>query len=122
MGRLDDIILEDPQEVREQTEGEISRERVLAAIGRKQGDLLDTLAERHGVAENTIRNWLDRFEEEPIDEAPYDEPRGGRPRNLMTINARQCSNSSESHRLNSVTSNKLGQYGCSSSMSKMSMT
>jgi hypothetical protein len=62
MGRLDDITLEELHEVREQTEGGIPRERVLAAIGRKQGDYIDTLAERHDVAEKTIRNWLDRFE------------------------------------------------------------
>jgi len=52
---------------------------VLAAIGRKKGDQLDTLADRHGVVEKTIRNWLDRFEEEPIEQAPYDAPRPGGP-------------------------------------------
>lgn len=82
MGRLDDITLEELHEVREQTEGEIPRERVLAAIGRKQGDQLDTLAERHGVVEKTIRNWLDRFEEKSIEEAPYDDTRAGRPSKL----------------------------------------
>ncbi|WP_306061198.1 hypothetical protein [Natronococcus wangiae] len=73
MGRLDDITLEELQELRKQTEGEIPRERVLAAIGRKQGDTLETLAERHDVVEKTIRNWLDRFFFEPIEQAPYDE-------------------------------------------------
>jgi Transposase and inactivated derivatives len=82
MGRLDDITLEELQELREQTEGEIPRERVLAAIGRKQGDEVDRLAERHGVVEKTIRNWLDRFDEEPIEQAPYDQPRPGRPSKL----------------------------------------
>ena len=82
MGRLDDITLEELQELRERTDGEIPRERVLAAIGRKQGDTLDTLAERHGVVEKTIRNWLDRFDEEPIEQAPYDEQRPGRPSKL----------------------------------------
>jgi len=82
MSRLDDITLEELQELREQTEGEIPRERVLAAIGRKQGDKIDRLAERHGVVEKTIRNWLDRFAEEPIKQAPYDEPRPGRPSKL----------------------------------------
>ena len=61
MGRLDGITLEELHEIREQTEGGKPRERVLAAIGRKQGDHLDTLAERHGVVEKTLRNWLDRF-------------------------------------------------------------
>jgi transposase len=82
MDRLDDITLEELQELREQTEGEIPRERVLAAIGRKQGDEVDRLAERHGVVEKTIRNWLDRFDEEPIEQAPYDQPRPGRPSKL----------------------------------------
>ena len=60
MGRLGDITLEELHEIREQTEGGKPRERVLAAIGRKQGDQLDTLAERDSVVEKTIRNWLDR--------------------------------------------------------------
>ena len=82
MSRLDGITLEELQELREQTEGEIPRERVLAAIGRKQGDELDRLAERHGVVEKTIRNWLDRFAREPIEQAPYDDDRPGRPSKL----------------------------------------
>ena len=82
MGRLDGITLEELHELREQTAGEIPRERVLAAIGRKQGDNLDTLAERHDVVEKTIRNWLDRFGNEPIEQAPYDQPRPGRPSKL----------------------------------------
>lgn len=58
MGRLDDVTLEELQRLREQTERTIPRERVLAAIGRKQGDELETLAKRHSVVEKTIRNWL----------------------------------------------------------------
>jgi uncharacterized FAD-dependent dehydrogenase len=61
MGRLDDITLEDLQNQLEQTEGKVPTERVLAAIGRKQGDTLQTLADRHNVWKKTIQNWLDRF-------------------------------------------------------------
>jgi transposase len=82
MGRLDNITLEELHDLRERTEGEVPRERVLAAIGRKQGDEIATLAERHGVVKKTIRNWLDRFAEEPIEQAPYDAPRPGRPSKL----------------------------------------
>lgn len=79
MGRLDDVTLEELHELKDQiTEGK-PRERVLAAIGRKQGDQLETLAERHGVVEKTIRNWLDRFENAPIEQAPHDAPRPGGP-------------------------------------------
>jgi len=82
MGRLDDITLEELQDLRERTEGEVPRDRVLAAIGRKQGDKIATLAERHGVVKKTMRNWLDRFAEEPIEQAPYDAPKPGRPSKL----------------------------------------
>ena len=82
MGRLDDITLEELQELREQAEGKIPREQVLAAIDRKQGDELETLAERHGVVEKTIRNWLDWFAREPVEQAPYNDDRPGRPSKL----------------------------------------
>ncbi|MFB1066348.1 IS630 family transposase [Natrinema sp. H-ect4] len=79
MGRLDDITLEELYDLKDQIDEGKPRERVLAAVGRKKGDQLDTLADRHGVVEKTIRNWLDRFEEEPIEQAPYDAPRPGGP-------------------------------------------
>lgn len=82
MGRFDDIPLSDLQELKGKTEGEIPRERVLAAIGRKQGDTIHRLAERHDVVEKTIRNWLDRFVDRPLEDAPYDEERPGRPSKL----------------------------------------
>lgn len=82
MGRLDDVSLDHLHEQLEQTQGNVPTQRVLAAIGRKQGATLDELAERHDVAEKTVRNWLDRFAERPVAEAPYDEHRPGRPTKL----------------------------------------
>lgn len=82
MGRLDDFTLDELHELLEETEGETPRERVLVAIARKQGDTLDRLAERHNVAEKTVRNWLDRFVERPLEMAPYDDDRPGRPSKL----------------------------------------
>ena len=79
MGRLDDITLEELHAVKDEMKEGKPRERVLAAIGRKQGDNLHTLADRHGVVEKTIRNWLDQFEEQPLEQAPYDAPRPGGP-------------------------------------------
>ncbi len=61
MGRLDDITLEELQEIKERTDEGKLRERIIAAIGRKQGDEIERLAERQGVFEKTIRNSLDRF-------------------------------------------------------------
>jgi len=82
MGRLENTTLEELHKLKEKTDEGKPRERVLAAIGRKQGDEIQTLAERHGVVEKTIRNWLDRFAEEPIEQAPYDDPKPGRPPKL----------------------------------------
>lgn len=82
MDRLEDTSLAELVELKESVDGGIPQERILAAIGRKQGDTLDRLAERHGVVEKTIRNWLDRFEEYPLEEAPFDAERPGRPTKL----------------------------------------
>jgi len=84
MGRLDEITLEELQELRDRVEEGKPRERAIAAIGRKQGDEIETLAERHGVVEKTIRNWLDRFEQEPIEQALHDDTSPGRPPKLDT--------------------------------------
>ena len=89
IGRLDEITLEELYELKDQIDEWKPRERVLAAIERKQGDQLETLADRHGVVEKTIRNWLDRFEEEPIEQAPYDAPRPGGPANIEGENREQ---------------------------------
>jgi len=82
MDRLEDISLSELSDLKESVDGGIPQERILAAIGRKQGDTLDRLAERHGVVEKTIRNWLSRFEEYPLEEAPFDADRPGRPTKL----------------------------------------
>lgn len=82
MGRLDHLTLEELHEQLERTEGNVPTQRVLAAIGRKQGATLDELAERHNVTEKTVRNWLDRFADQPLEDAPYDEERSGRPSKL----------------------------------------
>lgn len=82
MARLDDLPMAALHEQLDSTEGNVPTQRVLAAIGRKQGDTLERLAARHDVSEKTVRNWLDRFAEQPLSEAPYDEARSGRPTKL----------------------------------------
>lgn len=82
MGRLDNIEMRELHQLLDEVEGKKPAQRVLAAIGRKQGAKLDELAERHNAAEKTIRNWLDRFAERPLLDAPYDEERSGRPTKL----------------------------------------
>jgi transposase len=83
MERLENRTIEELHEQLGRTEGRVPTQRVLAAIGRKQGATLEELARRHGVTEKTIRNWLDRFAEQPLREAPYDGQRPGRPPKLQ---------------------------------------
>lgn len=82
MGRLDQYSFDDLHDQLDRTEGKVPTQRILAAIGRKQGAPTAELAERHNVTQKTIRNWLDRFADRPLDEAPYDEDRSGRPAKL----------------------------------------
>ena len=82
MGRVHHLSLDELHEQLDRTEGNVPTQRVLAAIGRKQGATLEDLAERHNVAEKTIWNWLDRFADRPLKEAPYDDERSGRPAKL----------------------------------------
>jgi len=82
MGRLDGVTLDELQEQLGEADKKKPVKRLLAAIAYKQGDSKDRLAERHDVSLKTIYNWLDRFEEQPIEQAPYDDPRSGRPAKL----------------------------------------
>jgi transposase len=82
MVRLEDIPKEDLWQLLDEIDGSIPTQRVLAAIATKQGDSTSRLADRHNVSQQTIRNWLDRFDNRPLEDAPFDEPRAGRPRKL----------------------------------------
>jgi len=82
MVRLEDIPKEDLWQLLDEIDGSIPTQRVLAAIATKQGDSTSRLADRHNVSQQTIRNWLDRFDNRPLEDAPFDEPRTGRPRKL----------------------------------------
>ena len=82
MVRLEDISMEDLWQLLDEIDGSVPTQRVLAAIATKQGDSTSRLADRHNVSQQTIRNWLNRFETRPLEDAPFDVPRAGRPRKL----------------------------------------
>lgn len=79
MVRLEDISKEGLWQLLDDIDGSVPTQRVLAAIATKQGDSTSRLADRHNVSQQTIRNWLNRFEDRPLDEAPFDDSRSGRP-------------------------------------------
>ena len=82
MNRLEHIAIEELWDLLDALEGSTETQRVLAAIAHKRGDSTRELAHRHNVSQQTIRNWIARFEERPIGHAPFDEDRSGRPRKL----------------------------------------
>lgn len=82
MGQLEDITIDELHELLSDVDGRNPTQRILAAIAYKQGDSKTKLADQHDVTWKTINNWLDRFAEQPIEQAPYDEHRSGRPPKL----------------------------------------
>jgi len=82
LDRLDHLTLEELYAELEEVDKRVPTQRVLVAIGHTLGPANKDLAPRHNVSRKTIRNWLDRFEEQPLEQAPYDAPRSGRPAKL----------------------------------------
>lgn len=82
MDRLEQITIDDLQEQLARTDERVPTQRILAAIAYKQGESKQRLARRHDVTRKTIDNWMDRFVDQPIEHAPYDEPLPGRPPEL----------------------------------------
>jgi transposase len=82
MGRLEEVSMAELHEVLAAVDERTPAERVLAAVAYKQGDSKARLAERHDVSWRTVDSWLTRFVERPVERAPYDEQRPGRPPKL----------------------------------------
>lgn len=82
MIELETVSLEELQTELDKIDEKVPTQRVQTAIGRKLGLSTDTLAELNDVSEQTIRNWLNRFKDQPIEQAPYDDSRSGRPSKL----------------------------------------
>jgi transposase len=76
------ISIEELHELLSETDERIPTQRILTAIAYKQGDSKERLAERHNVSLSTIYNWLNRFAEQPLEQAPYSAQRSGRPSKL----------------------------------------
>ncbi len=82
MKHLTDISVEDLQNALDAVEGKKPTQRLLAAIAYKNGITQTELAEWYGVERRTIYSWLTRLENQPLEQAVYDEHRPGRPRKL----------------------------------------
>ena len=82
MNKLEDV---DPAALRDaltDASGAKAAKRLMIAIAYADGVRVDTLSERYGIPRATVYSWLDRFEQEPVEEAIEDESRPGRPPKL----------------------------------------
>lgn len=82
---LEGVTLEELRRTLAEVEGKRATQRVMAGISYKDGVPQTTIAERHDVSRNTVRNWLERLErleDEPVEEVLHDAPRPGRPPKL----------------------------------------
>ncbi|WP_129115533.1 helix-turn-helix domain-containing protein [Halegenticoccus tardaugens] len=59
--------------------------RLMVALAYKDGVAVSTLSKRYGIPRSTVYYWLDRFENESIEDAIEDEKRPGRPRKLSAV-------------------------------------
>ena len=59
--------------------GDTPTQRLVTALLVKKGVSKRTIAAALDRSLKTIYNWLDRFEDEPVEEAPFDQPRPGAP-------------------------------------------
>lgn len=85
MNYLENIIVGELQEILAEVDEKKPVQRVLAGIAYKDGVEQQTIAERHDVHPNTVRNWLirlERLDSEPFEEVVYDDPRPGQSREL----------------------------------------
>lgn len=85
MAYLERLSIADLHEMLDAVEGKRATQRLLAGISYKDGVDQQTIAHRHGVHRNTVRNWLQRLDTLPeasLEEAVYDSAHPGRPRAL----------------------------------------
>ena len=82
MDHLDGTSVEELRRALERVDGTRARRRLLAAIGYKNGVAQTELADRYGVSQRTIYNWLKRLEDGPPARRATDRDRSGRPRKL----------------------------------------
>ena len=78
-GKIPDVTIEELQEkLREIDDDGKAVKRLFTAIAYKQGASPAEIEERYGISRKNIYLWLDRIEEQGLDEALNDEPKPGR--------------------------------------------
>lgn len=82
MGKLEGVTAERLRNHLHKAESQKAVKRLMVALAYKDGVAVDTLNERYDIPTSTIYYWLDRFEEQLIENAITDESRPGCPAKL----------------------------------------
>jgi len=82
MDKLADVDVAALREALDEVESAKAAKRLMVALDYKDGTPVSTLATRYDIPRSTLYYWLDRFENQSIEDAVEDEPRPGRPPKL----------------------------------------
>lgn len=82
MTRIENVAVTELRCALDEVEDSKPAKRLMAAIAYKNGVTQTELAEWFGVQRRTVYSWLERFENESVERAAYDDHRTGRPRKL----------------------------------------
>ena len=89
MNKLDEVGADDLRRALSTVESAKAAKRLMVALAYKDGVSVSVLARRYDIPRSTLYYWLDRFEEQSIDDAIEDEPRPGRPPKLSESGRRR---------------------------------
>lgn len=78
MRKLNDVSVSELRDLLQEVEGKTPTMRLVVAINYKRGASPKEIANTYGVELRTVYNWIQRFEERPLDQAPYDSKSPGR--------------------------------------------
>ncbi|MFC6823401.1 helix-turn-helix domain-containing protein [Halopelagius fulvigenes] len=91
MAKLDGVDPDDLRQSLSDVDSAKAAKRLVVALDYLDDVPVSTLSKRYGIPRSTLYYWLDRFEEESIEEAVTDEDRPGRPRKLGDDDRRRLS-------------------------------
>ncbi len=82
MAKLDNITVEELREKLDEVDDPKATKRLMLAILYKEGPSVPMIAEMYDMRDETIYSWFTQMEEDPLDEAIFDDPPPGRPSKL----------------------------------------
>ena len=89
MAKLENTSIEELREKLAEVDDPKATKRLMLAILYKQGPSVPMIAEWYDMRAETIYSWFTQIEEDPLDEAIFDDPPPGRPPKLTEVQRKQ---------------------------------